>query len=770
MPLVSLYRVGDFLFIEEEEGSSIRRLVIYFHSDGSFTASYVSLTEQQQKALGRPLATGIALLGLRSVQGTTGPWLCLLTQQERVGYVPSIGDVFKITAVSWYSATCSAYDADHSRSVPYVTVPGTFPIGNEHHPCANLRRLLCSGNFYCSAEAALWESDEFCWNLEMHRALPSSDLFPSRFLIQGYVSAWHRPIEGCSVGLFLVSRISRARAGTRFRARGIDDNGNCAMTAVTVQIAQVRGQVLKISVMRGSVPLHWEQSGTLPHPVRWIREPQSSVAAFERHFKRMTDRFGMVAVVDLLSRKCVTEAELSLAYKRIASHSEFVAGYLHIDFDALGEEGQKLSILKKLAGLIDRYSDPDGGIVRFNCLDCLDRTNVAQATFVRAVLESRLGTLSPPCARAFSDQWLGNGDALSRAYAGTSALRSSGLARDAQKPRFFSGLVGDVGRSAARLLQQVFSDEEKNQAMQILLNGPPNNERLSTDAATGEKLRLCCLTWNVNGAEPNAVTVRPDWYHGSDVVAVSLQEAVALSASSLLRGVTNSDRSPFDSVCDAWRRSLIPPEQSGLVLVCSRRMTGVIFLLWCRPQLAMSITDVSIGSSAEGFAGVAQNKGAIRCRFKIAGAPFSFLAVHLPAGQNDCTARNQAFRSISRRLLGGDIAAENVVWFGDFNYRLEKFDESAAKRGDWSALWSRDQLRMQISSGLAFVGLLEGALNFAPTYKWLANGRLSTDRVPSWTDRVLWRGSHLRLERYDSLPTSTGSDHHPVFAAFFFTI
>jgi hypothetical protein len=71
-------------------------------------------------------------------------------------------------------------------------------------------------------------------------------------------------------------------------------------------------------------------------------------------------------------------------------------------------------------------------IIRVNCVDCLDRTNVVQTVISKIALENqlaRLGYLIPPANlpealnKKVSFLWADNGDAISQQYAGTSALK-----------------------------------------------------------------------------------------------------------------------------------------------------------------------------------------------------------------------------------------------------------------------------------------------------------------------------------------------------------
>ena len=72
------------------------------------------------------------------------------------------------------------------------------------------------------------------------------------------------------------------------------------------------------------------------------------------------------------------------------------------------------------------------GVIRTNCMNCFDRTNVMQAAFKAKVLEAQLSeqgtsidlktSLSTQC---FNSLWADNSDAISRQYTSTTALKKN---------------------------------------------------------------------------------------------------------------------------------------------------------------------------------------------------------------------------------------------------------------------------------------------------------------------------------------------------------
>eukprot|EP00210_Caulerpa_lentillifera_P003703 g3536.t1 len=102
------------------------------------------------------------------------------------------------------------------------------------------------------------------------------------------------------------------------------------------------------------------------------------------------------------------------------------------------------------------------------------------------------------------------------------------------------------------------------------------------------------------------------------------------------------------------------------------------------------------------------------------------------------------------QLSKGLQSAELVVWLGDFNYRVERtFSEAMTLIRNNKALqmlkW--DQCRDQMKQNKVFIGLREGKIQFNPTYKFSKNINdvygydTEKERVPSWTDRIFFRGS-----------------------------
>jgi hypothetical protein len=105
------------------------------------------------------------------------------------------------------------------------------------------------------------------------------------------------------------------------------------------------------------------------------------------------------------------------------------------------------------------------------------------------------------------------------------------------------------------------------------------------------------------------------------------------------------------------------------------------------------------------------------------------------------------------------------------------FDQvvSLIAKKDWKALKRGDQLIAEQKGGRCFVGFAEADIDFAPTFKFSMEPReadeYSRKRIPSWTDRVLYRSqagmdAQLACQRYYACHDFRSGDHVPVVSIF----
>ncbi|KAF6840029.1 SacI domain and endonuclease/exonuclease/phosphatase [Colletotrichum plurivorum] len=659
------------------------------------------------------------------------------------------------------------------------------------------------------------------------------------------------PLKTRSTGLpsylTVISRLSSRRAGTRFNSRGIDDDGNVANFVETETIYWSPGGTLfSYAQVRGSVPLFWEQTAELipgKQNITVIRSPEGAQPAFNKHFDELERAYGAVHVVNLLSEGKPGEAQLSQLYHLAVEHCPLsqvgedesqdhaLLRETHYDFHAetKGPGGYEAArqIRRYIEGSTDGFAyylaeeaddagpdsnDPQGssrmivvlqqeGVFRTNCLDCLDRTNLIQTLISQMATEAFLGHRGEYATSDFwmrhSTLWADNGDALSKIYAGTGALKSS-FTRHGKMS--LAGAVADMRKSVQRLYHNNFTDSARQTTIDRLLGRLVNQApvllfdpisdyvsseltKRSAEFSSVQDMTMLVGTFNLNGRTEGVDHDLSLWLCPEElgdvqpeIVAVGFQEIVELSPQQIM----NSDPSRKQLWESAVRRCLNKRAQAlggeRYVLLRSGQLVGAALCIFVRASALSRIKNVEGSVKKTGLSGMAGNKGAVAIRFDYANTHICFVTAHLAAGFSNYDERNRDYATIHHGLRfqrnRGIDDHDAVVWLGDFNYRIGLTSEAVRgliKKRDLETLYENDQLNLQMIAGLAFPFYSEARINFLPTYKFdLGTDEYDTSekaRIPAWTDRILRKGSNLRQLAYNSAPLKF-SDHRPVHAIF----
>jgi hypothetical protein len=279
--------------------------------------------------------------------------------------------------------------------------------------------------------------------------------------------------------LTLISRRSIKRAGLRYLRRGVDDDGSTANGVETEQILSstdwsLTSKIYSFLQIRGSIPLFFSQSPYSFKPVPHLQKSSdTNFRAFKKHFTDLSARYGSLQVASLVEKHGV-EAQLGEEYKNFMKTLNesggldgVKVGFEWFDFHAVcrGMRFENVSILlDNLGSTLDSFGqtvkrenelvERQSGVLRTNCMDCLDRTNVVQSACGRRALEMQLkeegfdlSTQVDQNTEWFNTLWADNGDAISKQYASTAALK--GDFTRTQK-RNYRGALTDMGLSISR--------------------------------------------------------------------------------------------------------------------------------------------------------------------------------------------------------------------------------------------------------------------------------------------------------------------------------
>lgn len=322
------------------------------------------------------------------------------------------------------------------------------------------------------------------------------------------------------------------------------------------------------------------------------------------------------------------------------------------------------------------------------------------------------------------------------------------------------------------------------------------------------RLRVHCVTYNLNSS--TVTPIPQDLLHihsfrkealgdpvlsGSDVYAVATQENASVST---------------------WEKAWTTALGTEYKKVTAVSLASIHLVIFLRKRLVSALQGADVSRVATGVGNIVGNKGGVAVSLCFAGnRKILVVSSHLAAHDGKVRNRNKDYCRIRQGLfntqMGGTPRASpkrnQVVdelgstsgqaltgsgcqqdateahhvslWMGDLNYRVNgrrRAVQHALEAGMYEVLHANDQLGRERKKGGAFGDFNEGDISFPPTYKFDRHtdtyDTSSKNRIPSWTDRILWktrsgvRPGTMLLQYYSSVSSIKVSDHKPVVALF----
>ena len=349
-------------------------------------------------------------------------------------------------------------------------------------------------------------------------------------------------------------------------------------------------------------------------------------------------------------------------------------------------------------------------------------------------------------------------------------------------------------------------------------------DRSSLESSEDRKtdIAVSVVTWNLaeeSPAESDATFIRKfrasGIHHGtgSDLVLISGQECENIKP-----------RRTEGSRSREFRRLMIKMLGKQYVPIALHLLGGIQFGLFAKKSFLKEIEFVGLSDVTCGIGNVFHNKGAIAAFVHVkARNPSSekdkkndgsarskslrimFVTAHMAAHVKNSDARDSDFWRISSELeaqaperifplysvtkSGTDTGSplfdsmDRVFFCGDLNYRVdlprELTEHAVSQIADSSGevaeelrldLLRHDQLIRSMAERRAFPGFAEGKITFAPTFKFdKGTDEYDTShkqRIPAWTDRILFKPLGTRVLEYSSVEDAQHSDHRPVYGTF----
>lgn len=364
-------------------------------------------------------------------------------------------------------------------------------------------------------------------------------------IIHGFIGQVNICVFGKPIFVTLIARRSSQFAGTRFLKRGANCMGSVANEVETEQIVHdasvtflKKACVSSFVQLRGSIPLFWSQdiSKMVPKPQIVVDQADPYAYVAGQHFNDVIKRFGSPMIVLNLVKMREKRRHESILTKEFSSAISYLNQFLppihniqYIGFDMAGVSKKKDSNVMERLGKIAKYCikrtgfyfhSPQGsqdelwksdhlkgiqgvktsygkcqtGVIRTNCVDCLDRTNTAQFAVGKCALGYQLyamGIISnsnleydTDCVRMLEELYEDQGNTLALQYGGSQLVhRIKGY----RKIATWTYNSRDLVQTISRYYSNAFSDAEKQQSINLFLGifapneACPNLWELPTD-------------------------------------------------------------------------------------------------------------------------------------------------------------------------------------------------------------------------------------------------------------------------------------------------
>jgi len=605
----------------------------------------------------------------------------------------------------------------------------------------NIRKLLLQGYYFsytydltlskvkratnCQTEVRFqWNhylyKDLTKWNIDRKWRVP---------VIQGFIGYFNVFIQGKKLEYFLISRRSSYRSGTRYNARGVDDDGNVANFVESEQITYYNGYCCSHCQIRGSVPSFWQQTG-LTAQAKITRNFELTKPAFVKHCENINANWGRVLCVNLMAKHKKEEQMITDTFEELVKKNDLAnIRYEYFDFHH-AVRGQRFdrvnSIIHKLQPMIENFRFyvedtvkrtiqlTQKGTVRTNCLDCLDRTNFFQGKVAIAVFDAQMRQFGVDLTAAFGEDplsqldndstkachpfisnfkniWADNGDAISIHYAGTGSVISN-VTRTGK--RNFFGLIDHGMKTISRFYIGNFEDQIKQECIDVLVGQHTETVNVfgeafekaikerEKDFSAYDDVSVMVASWNVAGFVPTSGFDMSSLFNtegnpAPDVIVVGLQEYIVTSASSMVMSAGKEG-------INLWQDTILSNLKflDKYDFVREKHLQGMLLLIFAKEKMRDRITKVEADVVKTGGGGYVGNKGATLIKLFIDDSSFCFINCHIEPGPGS-TANNTRLLNLidihQRAFQAGNIGRSTELrmnnldykfLFGDTNFRV----------------------------------------------------------------------------------------------------
>lgn len=367
-------------------------------------------------------------------------------------------------------------------------------------------------------EREMEHNERFVWNKLLLGPPLENDIATREWfqpIIHGFIDQASISIYGRKIYITIIARRSHHFAGARFLKRGVNDQGNVANEVETEQIVSdmltssfhdpkhglyASPRYTSFVQHRGSIPLYWTQDlSRLPKPPIEINLADPFFRSSALHFNNLFQRYGLpIVILNLIKTKEKQPRELKLNkhfLECVTYLNQFLAEDSKIkflSFDMSKNSKKNADVIGPLQSIAKEVLQETGyfhngallsdtklqlGIIRTNCIDCLDRTNAAQFIVCKEALSMQLQGLGfidsstsldydSDLINILTEMFHDHGDTIAIQYGGSNLVNTMDSYRRINQ---WSSHTRDMLNSIKRIYSNSFVDFIRQEAINLFL-------------------------------------------------------------------------------------------------------------------------------------------------------------------------------------------------------------------------------------------------------------------------------------------------------------
>ncbi|CAN1333997.1 Type I inositol polyphosphate 5-phosphatase 2 [Linum perenne] len=291
--------------------------------------------------------------------------------------------------------------------------------------------------------------------------------------------------------------------------------------------------------------------------------------------------------------------------------------------------------------------------------------------------------------------------------------------------------------SCTRNKEQGFGSSRLTTVLSCITDAPSKGYSLRHRRGKSETLRMQYIntkdvrvtigTWNVAGRAPDDDLEIESWLcteEPADMYIIGFQEVVPLNAGNVFGAESNRPIRKWEAIIRNTLNKSLQPEikqqrsfsappspvtrTSFTGELAKEQMVGIYISVWVRRKLRRHVNNLKVSPVGVGLMGYLGNKGSVSISMTLYQSRMCFVCSHLTSGQKDGAdqRRNSDVYEIIRRTHFSSVldkdqpqtipAHDQIFWFGDLNYRLNKLDTEVRKlvaQKQWDELKNSDQVK-----------------------------------------------------------------------------